>query len=189
MSVLPGGGRPLKTPPESPETPALGDRNVVLVGMRASGKTSVGRRLAERMGRPFLDLDDALAARAGRSADRVLAEDGEARFRGFEQQVLLAAAGLRGHVIATGGGAVQHADTFAALAEHAVVVYLQLDVDALVARDAGRPRPPLTDLPPAEEVAALLARRHPLYLRAAQIVVPVASGDPILPIVASLGIP
>lgn len=168
---------------------ALGDRNLVLVGMRASGKSTVGRGLAERLGRPFLDLDEALAERAGRPVDEVLAREGEARFRELEREVLHAAAGRRGHVIATGGGAVLDRDAFAALARHAVVVYLQADVEALVARSRERPRPPLTDLPAADEVAELLARRHPLYLRVAQIVVPVVSGDPIISIVASLGIP
>ncbi len=170
--------------PGRPTSPDDGSGNLVLIGLRACGKTTLGREVARRAGRPFVDLDEALAARAGRGADAVLAEDGEDAFRAHEQAVLLAAADLRDHVVATGGGAVLGGEAFEALARPAFVVYLHASVETLVARSAARPRPPLTGLPPAAEVAALLARRDPLYRAAADSTISVEGPDPILAVLA-----
>ncbi len=163
-----------------------GSGNIVLIGMRGCGKTSLGRQLALQSGRPFLDLDDEVGALAGRTADELLAQRGEGVFRDFEARALAAACQRSGHVIATGGGAVLHASGFAGLAATGTVIYLQASLDALLARSAARPRPALTSLAAAEEVAALFAEREPLYRRAAHIVVPVEVGDPILALLAAL---
>ena len=154
--------------------------NVIFIGMRASGKSSLGRRLARAAGRPFLDLDDELARRAGRPVDELLAERGEAAFRRLEAPVLEWAATRRGHVIATGGGAVLHPRPFAALAATGPVVYLQAPAAELARRDAARPRPALTALDPRDEVAELLRRRDPLYRRRASFTIPAFRTDPIL---------
>ena len=155
-----------------------GPDNIVLVGMRASGKTSVGQRLAERCGCPFVDLDDELAARAGRSADAVLADEGEDAFRAREREVLRWAASLRGHVVATGGGAVLADEAFAALAAVSRVAYLDVTAERLVDRCRARPRPPLTDAPLDEEVTRLHARRDPLYRAVAERVLPAGESTP-----------
>jgi shikimate kinase len=162
------------------------DDNIVLIGMRASGKTTAGIGLAERLGRTFVDLDDRLAARLGRSVDEVLAQDGEELFRAQEQEVLKDAVRLREAVIATGGGAVLHAAAFAALAETGIVVYLEASVEVLVARGRTRGRPPLTARDARAEVQFLLENRRALYEEAAQIKIHTASGDPILAIVEAL---
>jgi shikimate kinase len=162
------------------------ERNIVLVGMRGSGKTTVGRALAAALERPFLDLDDEVARLAGCSADELLATRGEPAFRAVEVQGLQHAAALRGHVIATGGGAVLHPQDFSALAATGIVVYLQAPAELLLERGARRPRPALTELPPAQEVAALLARRDPLYRAAAQIIIPAGGADPILALLEAL---
>lgn len=154
--------------------------NIILIGMRASGKSSLGRRLARARGRPFLDLDDELARRVRCDVDALLAARGEAAFRRLEGPVLEWAATRRGHVIATGGGAVLHPRAFAALAATGPVVYLQAPAAELVQRGAGRPRPALTALPPYDEVAALLRRRDPLYRAAASLTIPASRTDPIL---------
>lgn len=154
----------------SPDVPAdVG--NVVLVGPRAAGKSSVGRALADALGVAFVDLDDELARRAGRPASDVLAEDGEPAFRRREREVLAWAAGLREHVVATGGGAVLHDEAFARLAATGVVVYLRPDRDVLVERQRRAPRPPLVHDDVARDVDAQLAAREGRYLAAAQIVV------------------
>jgi len=163
-----------------------GTDNVVLIGMRASGKTTLGRALAARLSLPLLDLDDEVGRLAGTTADALLAERGEAAFRAVEERALREAARRSRHVIATGGGAVLHPEAFAALAATGTVVYLQAALDTLVQRAALRPRPPLLPLPPEREIAALLALRDPLYRAAAQIVVPVEGGDPILPLLVAL---
>ncbi len=167
-------------------TALAGARNIVLVGMRGCGKSTLGRALAARLGRPFVDLDDEIARRAGCTADELLAGRGEAAFREHEAAALADAATLSGHVIATGGGAVLHGRPFAALAATGLVVYLQAPLQLLVARGALRRRPPLTDLPHAQEVSELLQRREPLYLASAQITIPVGNADPILSLLQAL---
>ena len=154
--------------------------NVILIGMRASGKSTLGRRLARALGRPFLDLDDELARRSGRSVDALLAVRGEAGFRRLEAPVLAWAATRRGSVIATGGGAVLHARPFAALAATGTVLYLQAPAAELARRGEGRLRPALTALSPYDEVAALLRRREILYRTQAAFTIPVSRTDPIL---------
>jgi shikimate kinase len=160
--------------------------NVVLIGMRASGKTQCGRELARRLGRPFLDLDEELARLAGRDADEVLAQRGEPAFRELEARVLSEASARRGHVIATGGGAVLHGPLFEALARTGTVVYLEASVDELRRRAAARPRPALKALPLQAEVEALLNERAVLYEGFAQITIPVGAGDPILAMTTAL---
>lgn len=167
------------------DRPQSSSGNLVLIGMRACGKSSLGRAVAEQAGRPFLDLDEALGAAAGRDCDGVLAEEGEAAFRLRESEVLREAAGLRDHVVATGGGAVLCGEAFEALARPATVIYLSLPLEELVERAARRPRPALTDLTPADEVASLLAQRDPLYRKAADITVLAGVGNPILTLLES----
>lgn len=164
-------------------------RTVVLIGMRASGKTTVGKALAARLGRPFLDVDDLVAELAGRPADDVLARDGEAAFRALEDRALRLAAQRRGAVVATGGGSVLHGAAFAELARGALVAWLQAPPEVLEARGARRPRPPLTNLSPREEMLALLERREPIYRAAANLVIPVGqpgAPDPILAVLSAL---
>jgi len=163
-----------------------GVRNIVLIGMRASGKTECGRALAERLGRPFLDLDQELERIAGRGADEILEQEGEAAFRELEAQVLAAAASRSGHVIATGGGAVLHGALFAELARTGKVVYLRASLAELQRRAAIRPRPALKQLDRDSEVEALLADRQALYEGFAQITIPVERGDPILALTKAL---
>ncbi|MHC5209221.1 MAG: shikimate kinase [Planctomycetota bacterium] len=163
------------------------ERNIVLIGMRCSGKTTLGRALAERLGRAFTDLDEVLAQRAGLPADEVLARDGEPAFRRLEEQVLRWAATLEGHVIATGGGAVVHERTFATLAGTGTVIYLEASAAELIRRGLGRHQPPLTVLSRENEVETLLSVRDPMYREAAQFTIPVDRTDPILDLLAALG--
>ena len=95
---------------------------IALVGPRGSGKTTVARLLAGRLGWGWVDADDELERRAGRSVRRVFAEEGEAGFRELEAAVLRELCGLRRHVLATGGGAVLREDNRALLRSTARVV-------------------------------------------------------------------
>ncbi len=155
-------------------------RNVVLIGMRASGKTTLGRELAARLQLPFLDLDEELGRVSGCPAEVVLSRQGEAAFRGVEARVLVAASALAGHVVATGGGAVLHGPCFAALAATGTVVWLDAAPQTLAARATAAHRTPLSGLPPDEEVAELLRQREALYRQAAHFVVRTDVGNPIL---------
>jgi shikimate kinase len=160
--------------------------NIVLIGPRACGKSTLALRLAERLVRPFVDLDDELSRRAGTSVDAAFVALGEAGFRALERAVLADAARLSATVIATGGGAVLGGEAFAALARTGVVVLLDVPAAELLRREAGRSRPPLTGLPPEQELVHVLAERLPLYRAAADIVVPADGPDPILALWQSL---
>lgn len=164
-------------------------RTIVLVGMRASGKTTVGRELAARLGRPFVDVDELIEGLAGRSADAVLARDGEPAFRALEARALELAAGRPGAVVATGGGSVLLGDAFARLARGALVAFLDAPPEVLERRASIRPRPALTSLAPRAEIEELRARRLPLYRAAADVVIPVGvpgAPDPILAVLSAL---
>ncbi len=142
-------------------------RPVALVGLRCSGKTSVGRRLAELRGWPFVDLDDRTAARGGAtSAGELFAAVGVEAFRRLEAEALDEV--LDGGVpciLATGGGVVETARCRARLAAETTVVWLTADPVVLGRRLRADPtlRPSLTGADPADELAALLQRRAPLF--------------------------
>ncbi len=140
---------------------------VVLIGLRGSGKTTVGRRLAAVLGWPFVDADEEVTRRAGRTVAEIFRADGEPAFRDLEAAVVRDLAGRPGHVLSVGGGAVLRADTRAALAGHSVV-YLRADPETLHRRTSADPataatRPRLTPLSGPGEVRALHAVREPIY--------------------------
>lgn len=140
--------------------------SIVLVGPRASGKTTLAAALAVRLRWPVLDGDVLVAAAVGRPAGAFLAAAGEPSFRAVEETMtLLALAAPDPKIVALGGGAVLSAAVRVALGDPArFVVLLQATPGCLIARLRGDgQRPPLTDLPLAEEVAALWRARRSLY--------------------------
>lgn len=138
--------------------------NIVLTGFMGTGKTSIGREVAARLGRPFVDVDDLIVQRAGKSVSAIFVEDGEDAFRALEAiacQELRAPAGL---VIATGGGAVLDAANREALGAGGVVICLEADPATIVARLAGQDgRPLLAGTDRTARVAGLLAQRAGIY--------------------------
>lgn len=143
---------------------------IVLVGFMGAGKSSVGGLLAQRLGLPFLDSDDAVEQRAGRAIRDIFAADGEAAFRALERETI--ADLLRGPdvVLALGGGAVEDAATREALRGHDVV-YLEVDLDVALQRVGGdAERPVLRD----PQLAARYRARVPDYADVATIAVPTA---------------
>ena len=111
--------------------------NLVLVGMPGCGKTTTGRELAKRSGRPFVDLDEEIVHRAGKPIPEIFAQDGEAAFRELEAQVLAETCAKSGQVIATGGGAVLRADNRAAMRRTGRVYFLRRMLNQLPVE--GRP--------------------------------------------------
>lgn len=152
-------------------------RHVALVGMMGAGKTTVGRELAGRLGRPFVDLDDVVAAGAGCSVSEVFAREGEAGFRARERAALAeVCAAAVPQVIACGGGAVLDPANRALLASCARVVWLRARSDALAARVAdGADRPLLAGTSGAaaraRRLADLAAEREAAYAAVADDVV------------------
>lgn len=143
---------------------ALGARSVVLVGMMGAGKSSVGRRLALRLGLPFSDADTAIEEAAGMSIPEIFAARGETEFRDGERRVIarLLAEGPR--VLATGGGAYMSAETRERVAAHAISVWLKADFDVLMRRVRKRSNRPLLQNPdPEGTLRRLIADRYPVY--------------------------
>lgn len=144
--------------------------SLILIGYRGSGKTTVGRLLGRRLGWAFVDSDDLIVGRAGKTIRQIFAEDGEARFRDLEAQVVAEVAALKDHVIAVGGGALGRKENRAAIqaGEHHVV-YLRCHARELLKRIGGDPktaqsRPHLTALGGGiEEIEQVLAGREPIW--------------------------
>jgi shikimate kinase len=160
-------------------------RKIALVGLRASGKSSVGKALAERMDLPFVDLDEEIVARANvpglDSCGEVLIVLGEPSFRTVETAALRSVCDRRGPaVIATGGGAIESSLNRALLAQHATVVWLKVEIPILQARLRAelKSRPPLLGKSAVDEVPLIAARRAPLYAEAADYVLEADVGDP-----------
>lgn len=149
----------------------LGSRSVVLVGMMGAGKSSVGRRLAARLGLPFVDADAEIEAAAGCSISDIFALHGEAHFREGERKVIARLLGGGPQVLATGGGAWMNEATRATVAEKGVSVWLRADIDVLVRRVRRRnDRPLLRGTGVAAKLRSLGAERDPVYATADIIV-------------------
>jgi 3-dehydroquinate dehydratase/shikimate dehydrogenase len=155
-------------------------RPIVLVGLRGAGKTTVGERLAERLGRRFLDSDALVSEGAGRTPAEVIREDGVEAFRTAEAQAVAEALSSAASVVALGGGAVEDGATRRLLRATSTVVWLDAPDEALLARAGDvSTRPPLTTGTPEEEVAELRARREPWFRDLAAFrVVTAAGGSP-----------
>jgi shikimate kinase len=152
-------------------------RGLVLIGYRGTGKSTVGRILAERLGRPFLDTDREIEARAGRSIRSIFIECGETTFRDWEEQTLAnVTAQNPGAILATGGGAVLRDANRLRLRGFGFVAWLTADPAELARRlEADRlglaRRPALTAAGTLDEIAQVLAVRSPLYAELADVVV------------------
>ena len=149
---------------ESQVLDALAGRPVVLVGMMGAGKTTVGRRLATRLGLPFTDSDAEIETAAGMSIPDIFAAHGEPEFRAGEARVISRL--LREHqgIIATGGGAFINGETRDAIKALAVSIWIKADFDLLFARVSKRPGRPLLQTPnPRGTLQDLIDKRYPVY--------------------------
>lgn len=147
---------------------ALKRRSIVLVGMMGVGKSSIGRRLASRLGIPFVDADAEIEIAAGMSISDIFARHGEDDFRGGEARVIARLLDGGPQVLATGGGAVMNADTRAAIKAKGVSIWLSAEFDVLIRRVNKRrhERPMLQTADPAATLRALLVEREPIYAQA-----------------------
>jgi shikimate kinase len=144
---------------------ALQRRSVVLVGMMGVGKSSIGRRLAARLGVPFVDADTEIEKSADMSIPDIFARHGEPYFRSGEARVIARLLDGGPQVLATGGGAFMNEATRAAIRAKGVSVWLSAEFDVLVRRIAKRKndRPMLQTDDPAETLRQLLKLRDPVY--------------------------
>lgn len=145
----------------------LGKHPVVLVGLMGAGKTSVGRRLAEKLGIPFVDADHEIEAAAGKAIPEIFADHGEAYFREGERRVIARLLGDGAQVLATGGGAYINSETRARIQEHGVSVWLKAGLPLLMKRVSKRPGRPLLQADDPEAVMrGLIEKRYPIYAEA-----------------------
>ena len=157
-----------------PQTPAHGthsalviDRPVVLVGMMGVGKTSIGKRLAARLGTDFVDADEEIEKAAGLSIAEIFEKFGEEYFRDGERRVIARLIDGSPKVIATGGGAFVNPSTRALILEKATSIWLDADIKVLADRVSRRNhRPLLKGKDPIEVLTELGKVRNPLYAAA-----------------------
>lgn len=142
--------------------------NLLLVGYRGSGKSTVGQLVAQRLRWKFIDLDDYIATHSGRTIAEIFASQGEAAFRGMERKALESLKKVRHHVIALGGGAIMDPDTRTLAKRLGKIVWLRAPAAVLwsrISQDAHtvKSRPSLTPVGGLAEVEAVLAEREPTY--------------------------
>jgi shikimate kinase len=143
---------------------ALGDRLIVLVGLMASGKTSVGRILAQRLALPFVDADQEIEAAAQMTIPEIFEKHGEADFRSGERRVIARLLRDGPRVLATGGGAFMNAETREAIRERGISIWLKADFETLMRRARRRTnRPLLKTADPEATMRKLMEVRYPVY--------------------------
>jgi shikimate kinase len=146
---------------------ALGERTIVLVGLMGAGKSSVGRRLAIRLGLPFVDADNEIETAAGMTIAEIFEMHGEAYFRSGEERVVARILDSGPKVLATGGGAYMREATRKMIAERGISVWLKAEFDVLMKRVRRRAdRPLLKNDNPEAVMRTLMDERYPVYAEA-----------------------
>ena len=148
----------------APISKALGSRSIVLVGMMGAGKSSVGKRLSQRLGLPFFDADTEIERAAGMTIPEIFEKRGEAEFRQGEQRVIARLLGDGPMILATGGGAYMNQTTRQLIGEQGLSIWLKADFDVLMRRVRKRSNRPLLQNPdPEGTLKGLMDLRYPVY--------------------------
>lgn len=147
-------------------------QNLFLIGLMGAGKTTIGRSLARKLGKRFIDSDHEIEARTGASIPWIFEIEGEASFRRREAEVIRDLSAQQGIVLATGGGAVLDPETRALLKARGTVIYLRANVSSILIRTAhDKNRPLLQTADPRKRLEELSAQREPLYRGIADLVI------------------
>jgi shikimate kinase len=146
-------------------------RTIVLMGFMGTGKSEVGRRLAQRLGRAFVDTDQLVEERTGRRIAAIFADDGEPAFRALEREAVANAASRGGAVVAVGGGAVLDPENVRVLRAAGILVHLTARPEVILRRVGDGSQRPLLAGDPQTTVLQLLAEREPAYAAAADVTV------------------
>jgi shikimate kinase len=163
----PRSAKKIAEPTEAKVARLLAGRTLVLVGMMGAGKSSIGRRLASRLGLPFVDADNEIELAANASIPEIFDRHGEAYFRDGERRVIQRLLDGEPKVIAAGGGAFIQPETRKAIQKNAISIWLMADRDLLLSRVKRRSnRPLLKDGDPAKTIERLIAERYPVYAEA-----------------------
>ena len=150
--------------------------NIILIGFRGTGKTTIGKMLAQRLGKEFVDADEYLERKEGKTIKEVFAEGGEKLFREIETQIIAELCLSDNRVVATGGGAILREENVRALKKSGIIILLEADTDTIYKRihrntTTEQRRPSLTNRNAYEEIEYLLEYRKPLYDRTADFVI------------------
>lgn len=146
---------------------ALGGRSIVMVGLMGCGKSSVGKRLANKLGLPFIDADEEIERVAQKSINEIFSDHGETFFRDRESKVIARLLASGPQVLATGGGAFINPQTRAKIKENGISVWLRAELPVLMRRVAKRDtRPLLRDADPEAVMRKLMDDRYPVYAMA-----------------------
>lgn len=157
----------------SPLNRNLQSGNLILIGMMGSGKTTVGRALARQLDKEFVDSDEEIQRRTGVTIPHIFDVEGEVGFRQRESAAIADLVTRNGIVLATGGGAVLAAQNREMLRQNGLVIYLKASVHDLWQRTRNdRNRPLLQTGDPRAKLTELFEQRDPLYMEAADIVMP-----------------
>lgn len=149
----------------------MGD-NIFLIGLMGAGKTTVGRALAKRLNKRFIDSDHEIEARTGASIPLIFEIEGEESFRQREADVIRDLTALNDIVLATGGGAVLRPQNRECLKTRGTVIYLRASVNSVLQRTShDKNRPLLRTADPRKRIEELAREREPLYMETAHIVV------------------
>ncbi|ANU69624.1 shikimate dehydrogenase [Erysipelotrichaceae bacterium I46] len=139
--------------------------NIVLIGMPSAGKTTIGKMLEDCMQKEFIDLDDIIIEKAGKSIPEIFEESGEAGFRAIETEAAIEVSKLNNKIIATGGGTIKHKVNMDYLRQNGITIFIDRDVDKLISSDPNRPLSKSSDA-----LAKMHAERLPLYQKYAAYV-------------------
>lgn len=139
-------------------------KNIYLIGMMGSGKTTTGRALAQMLQMPFIDLDDLIVEKSGKTINELFASEGEPYFRDLESKLLAEVVKKENQIIATGGGAVINAKNAELLKQTGLIIYLKTGFPVLWERvKTKKDRPLLKNQDPQKTLAELLEKRAPIY--------------------------
>jgi len=153
--------------------------NIVLIGMRGSGKTTVGKILAQKLGRELIEMDELIARRAGLTIPHIVEKYGWERFRDIEEEITIEVAKRDNIINATGGGVVTSEQNIIKLKKNGLLVWLTASVDTLSKRiGEDNSRPLLKGKTQREDMEITLAERKPLYQKAADITVDTENKTP-----------
>jgi len=152
---------------------------IILIGYRCTGKTSVGKKIAEQLGIPFYDTDEIIQSHTKKTIRAIVDEEGWIAFRAEERATIKKLSSLTDGVIAAGGGAIMDAENRNALKRKGLCVWLTADVSTIVARmrsdkASTAQRPPLSDGGLERETAEILEAREPVYQEMADCIVDTA---------------
>ena len=142
-------------------------KNIVLVGFMGTGKSAVGKKLAEKLKRDFLELDDSIEAKEKMPIKDIFEKKGEPYFRMVEKEVIKEASSRKNIVISAGGGAIVDEENFKNLKNSGTIIYLKASLETILKRTKGLKTRPLLNVPdPKKQIEELLKKREPYYNKA-----------------------